>query len=159
MTGHWLDQFTSDEPAPEPAPPAASVGASSTATSAAVTGGAPLGKVRALFEYVAQQSDDLGFAVGEVITVEERIGSDWLRGSLNGRSGMFPATFVEEFDYTGRAVACFDYQASAGDELSLAPGVEIVLLDTVGADWFLGRIGPREGIFPASFVEVTKPLE
>ncbi len=66
--------------------------------------------------------------------------------------------FSHTSDPTGRAKVIHEFQGSAGDELDLYPGDEVVLLEHVGAEWFKGRLGLREGLFPASFVEVTKAI-
>jgi hypothetical protein len=51
----------------------------------------------ALFEFNAQRPDDLSFKKGEVIQVVRRTDStnDWWFGRINGRSGNFPANYVQ----------------------------------------------------------------
>lgn len=57
------------------------------------TGSGP--RCRARFDYDGESSEDLTFLEGEIIKLLEHVGDDWLRGELNGKSGIFPATFVE----------------------------------------------------------------
>eukprot|EP01097_Dermamoeba_algensis_P007098 TRINITY_DN4453_c0_g1_i3.p1 TRINITY_DN4453_c0_g1~~TRINITY_DN4453_c0_g1_i3.p1 ORF type:complete len:433 (+),score=121.23 TRINITY_DN4453_c0_g1_i3:146-1300(+) len=54
-------------------------------------------KVRALFDFDAQQADDLSFRKGDIITIVQKSDdiNDWWIGELNGRSGNFPANWVE----------------------------------------------------------------
>ena len=49
----------------------------------------------ALYEFEGEQEGDLPFSVGDVITLTNRLGDDWLMGmTSDGRSGMFPISFV-----------------------------------------------------------------
>ena len=57
--------------------------------------------------------------------------------------------------------ALFDYSPSAGDELPFSVGDEIVVLSEVADEWWQGEIVAgssvgRKGLFPVSYVEVTK---
>ena len=72
----------------------------SAAIAAAITTGSKAKKahfrVRALFDYVAQDVDDLDFREGETIEVlDGPDGEDWWKGRLGGREGSFPANYVE----------------------------------------------------------------
>ncbi|CAE6510060.1 unnamed protein product [Rhizoctonia solani] len=51
----------------------------------------------ALFDFIAQESGDLSFNKGDVITVMKKTNStdDWWTGKLNGKQGLFPANFTE----------------------------------------------------------------
>ena len=51
--------------------------------------------VTALHDYQGESSNDLSFNAGDNIKVVKRINSDWLMGELNGKEGLFPASFVE----------------------------------------------------------------
>lgn len=51
-------------------------------------------QVRSILAYNSEHEDDLSFAAGEIITVTEIETDDWYIGTLNGRLGMFPKTFV-----------------------------------------------------------------
>ncbi|KAM0787297.1 hypothetical protein ACM66B_007073 [Microbotryomycetes sp. NB124-2] len=50
---------------------------------------------RALWDYPQAQPDDLAFVKGDIITIEKEENADWWRGSLNGRTGIFPSNHVE----------------------------------------------------------------
>eukprot|EP01135_Chromosphaera_perkinsii_P004257 Nk52_evm9s273 gene=Nk52_evmTU9s273 len=52
---------------------------------------------RALYDFEAQESGDLGFKQGDTIVITSRTESvdDWWKGELNGRKGNFPANYVE----------------------------------------------------------------
>ncbi|GAV28295.1 hypothetical protein PMKS-001766 [Pichia membranifaciens] len=49
----------------------------------------------AIYDYAPQQSDDLRLSRGDKITVLEKVSDAWWKGSVNGRSGMFPANYVK----------------------------------------------------------------
>ncbi|GAA5987018.1 hypothetical protein JCM11641_004420 [Rhodosporidiobolus odoratus] len=52
-------------------------------------------RAKAVWDYHATQPDDLPFSAGDVIVIEEEVNGDWWKGSLNGRSGLFPSNHVE----------------------------------------------------------------
>lgn len=52
-------------------------------------------KVRALYDLISYESDELSFRKGDIITVVESVYRDWWRGSLpNGKTGIFPLNYV-----------------------------------------------------------------
>lgn len=53
--------------------------------------------VRALYDYAAQEPDELELHKGDLILVASR-DDDWWRGSLGSRSGEFPSNYVEVID-------------------------------------------------------------
>uniref|UniRef100_A0A3P9KX86 Osteoclast-stimulating factor 1 n=1 Tax=Oryzias latipes TaxID=8090 RepID=A0A3P9KX86_ORYLA len=50
--------------------------------------------VRALYDFTAEEDDELGFCVGDVIEVMDRSDPSWWRGRLQGRTGLFPANYT-----------------------------------------------------------------
>ena len=53
----------------------------------------------ARFDYEATEADDLSFVAGDVIRLKECVGDEWLRGELNGKTGVFPVAFVEIIEH------------------------------------------------------------
>ena len=50
--------------------------------------------------------------------------------------------------------ALYRYDAQSGDELSIAENDVIEVLDRhTHGDWWMGRIGTREGLFPSTYVQ------
>ena len=58
----------------------------------------------ALYDFPGETPEDLSFDPGDRIELVEHVGADWLKGSLRGNTGIFPAAFVEiHKDLTGTA--------------------------------------------------------
>ncbi|XP_012251131.1 SH3 domain-containing protein 19 isoform X2 [Athalia rosae] len=55
-------------------------------------------------------------------------------------------------------IALYDFSASQPNDLSLKEGDFVVLLKAINEDWLEGRVGTRQGIFPANFIDVKVPL-
>jgi len=58
----------------------------------------------------------------------------------------------------GQCKALNEFQGESVDELSFSVGETIVTTGKVNDEWLLGRIGSREGMFPAAFVEILKEI-
>lgn len=71
---------------------AAAAAAAAAAASAPGVGGAT---ATALYDYDAQEENEISFREGEVITEIEMVADDWWQGSVNGQNGLFPANYVE----------------------------------------------------------------
>ncbi|KAF4978602.1 hypothetical protein FZEAL_5051 [Fusarium zealandicum] len=72
-------------PQESPAPP---VPAGTTA--------ATVSRVRALYDFAPSEPGELEFNRGDVIAVLESVFKDWWRGSLRGKTGIFPLNYVEK---------------------------------------------------------------
>uniref|UniRef100_W5LE72 Osteoclast-stimulating factor 1 n=1 Tax=Astyanax mexicanus TaxID=7994 RepID=W5LE72_ASTMX len=53
-----------------------------------------LTQVRALFDFRAEEKDELDFNAGDIIEVVDRVDSYWWMGQLRGRRGLFPANYT-----------------------------------------------------------------
>ncbi|KAI8631342.1 hypothetical protein F5Y19DRAFT_463620 [Xylariaceae sp. FL1651] len=60
------------------------------------TTAATVSRVRALFDFVPSEPGELEFRKGDVIAVLESVYKDWWRGSLKGKTGIFPLNYVEK---------------------------------------------------------------
>ncbi|KAJ8251549.1 hypothetical protein GJAV_G00222540 [Gymnothorax javanicus] len=54
----------------------------------------PAMQVRALYDFTAEESDELGFSAGEVIEVLDNSDSSWWQGRVRGRVGLFPTNYT-----------------------------------------------------------------
>lgn len=50
--------------------------------------------VQALFNFAAQDTDELSFTAGQWITVLDKSNPDWWKGQVNGAIGIFPSNYV-----------------------------------------------------------------
>merc|ERR1712106_848361 len=53
------------------------------------------------------------------------------------------------------AIALYDYQAMAEDEISFDPNDIISNIEMVDEGWWAGELGGKRGMFPANFVEIV----
>ncbi|KAI2633370.1 hypothetical protein GGS21DRAFT_520462 [Xylaria nigripes] len=60
------------------------------------TTAATVSRVRALYDFVPSEPGELEFRKGDVIAVLESVYKDWWRGSLKGKTGIFPLNYVEK---------------------------------------------------------------
>ncbi|PSS03486.1 hypothetical protein BD289DRAFT_421389 [Coniella lustricola] len=60
------------------------------------TTAATVSRVRALYDFVPSEPGELEFKRGDVIAVLESVYKDWWRGSLKGKTGIFPLNYVEK---------------------------------------------------------------
>ncbi|XP_023698480.1 GRB2-related adaptor protein 2-like [Paramormyrops kingsleyae] len=52
-------------------------------------------QVRALYDFKAEEEDELGFHAGDLIEVLNRSDASWWKGRLRGKVGLFPTNYVE----------------------------------------------------------------
>ncbi|XP_065908680.1 SH3 domain-containing kinase-binding protein 1-like isoform X2 [Dysidea avara] len=132
--------------------------------------------VEVLYDYDAEQPDELTLRVGNIIKSCRAVEDGWMEGEINGKRGIFPDNFVKKAEVAppvpvsepanvplrGRsggsnklrkAKARFSYHPEAEDELELADGDEVIILDVIEDGWWKGRVGTKEGVFPSNFVE------
>ncbi|KAI3359095.1 hypothetical protein L3Q82_002640 [Scortum barcoo] len=53
-------------------------------------------QVKALYDFTAEEDDELGFCAGDVIDVLDRSDASWWRGRLQGKMGLFPANYTTQ---------------------------------------------------------------
>ncbi|KNC97306.1 uncharacterized protein SPPG_07235 [Spizellomyces punctatus DAOM BR117] len=74
----------------------ASLGAISKRSSLNPTPTPSYPQVKALYDYTASEPDEISFRAGDIIRVTQSADADWWQGELNGRSGAFPANYVQK---------------------------------------------------------------
>ncbi|TKS91352.1 GRB2-related adaptor protein 2 [Collichthys lucidus] len=53
-------------------------------------------QVKALYNFTAEEDDELGFSTGDVIEVLDCSDESWWKGRLRGKSGLFPANYTTQ---------------------------------------------------------------
>uniref|UniRef100_A0A8C6C4R6 SH3 domain-containing protein 19 n=1 Tax=Monodon monoceros TaxID=40151 RepID=A0A8C6C4R6_MONMO len=118
----------------------------------------------ALHSFTAETSDDLSFKRGDQILIMERVDSDWYRGRLRDREGIFPAVFVRPCPAEAKSMAAlalkgrkakalYDFHGENEDELSFKAGDIITELESVDDDWMSGELMGKSGIFPKTYIQ------
>jgi len=122
----------------------------------------------ACYNFSAEQDDDLGFDVGQLIIIDETLeGGDWLRGRkvtdacnhvIDEKSGMFPLAYVKIM--TSPYVVIHQFDAEQNEDLQLYEG-EVVDVTSQHDDWLNGKIWRENdetaGMFPANHVKNLCP--
>ena len=57
------------------------------------SGGGPCAE--ALYDFEAESDTELAFREGDKITLLARIDDNWFEGSVHGKTGLFPVTYVK----------------------------------------------------------------
>ncbi|XP_078318292.1 uncharacterized protein LOC111118302 isoform X11 [Crassostrea virginica] len=123
------------------------------------------GKAKALYTFNAQNPRELSFKKGDILYLIRQVDRNWFEGERHGRKGIFPSNYVEVItsieqaqeaarQSEGQARARFNFNGQTNVELSLRKGEIVTLLRRVDENWFEGRAGNRQGIFPVAYVEV-----
>ncbi|XP_066495699.1 vinexin isoform X2 [Tiliqua scincoides] len=129
---------------------------------------------RLKFDFQAESPKELTLQKGDIVYIHKEVDRNWLEGEHHGRVGIFPANYVEVLPPTevpkpiksptiqvleyGEAVAQYNFKGDLPVELSFRKGERICLVRRVDGNWYEGRISgtSRQGIFPASYVQVMK---
>merc|ERR1712226_1457842 len=63
--------------------------------------------------------------------------------------------FDDNFENTGvTAIALYDYQAAADDEISFDPNDIITNIEMVDDNWWIGNCQGKRGLLPANYVQL-----
>ncbi|KAF7661835.1 hypothetical protein LDENG_00251930 [Lucifuga dentata] len=118
----------------------------------------------ALFDFPGQTAEDLSFHKGALIRVMEHIDTEWRRGNVEGREGLYPAAFTQSCQgqpipeqqpaVQSVATALFDFTPESEDELTLKVGDMITQVEVVDERWIMGVVGGKRGIAPKNYISL-----
>ncbi|KAI8984338.1 hypothetical protein BDF20DRAFT_859361 [Mycotypha africana] len=57
---------------------------------------------RALYDFTSENTDEISFKTGDIILVLSEIDKGWWLGELNGKRGIFPVNYTEDYDLRKR---------------------------------------------------------
>lgn len=113
--------------------------------------------VEAAFGFDARNDTELTFPSGALLEVTKDVDDDWLEGSFNGRTGLFPKSYVKS-SKRPCARALYPFVGESIGELTFREGDCIFLHKRLNSQWMEGEIDGNVGIFPSSFVIVEVEL-
>ena len=116
--------------------------------------------VETAFAFSGRNDSELTFPSGALIEVTKDVDEDWLEGSFNGRTGLFPKSYLKSSERPF-ARAVYPFVGESAGELTFREGDCIFLRKRLNSQWMEGEIDGTVGLFPSSFVivEVELPTE
>lgn len=125
----------------------------------------PITRVRALYDFVPTEDDELAFTRGDVLLITDVMHGSWWMAATEFRTGMIPINYVEVLPvptsadlFLGRVThvrALFHFSPTERGQLAFKIGNLIRLISTRFDGWWLGELHGKEGIFPLSHVEIV----
>ncbi|EFO20353.2 hypothetical protein LOAG_08138 [Loa loa] len=121
----------------------------------------------AKFQFLASHFDELSAEPSDMIILEKKVDDQWVY-ALNkrtGQKGIIPLLYIDvktpfptaltpsNSQVPFYATALFDFDSNVSGDLTFRANDEIYVIERINDDWLCGRIGIRQGIFPASYVE------
>lgn len=133
----------------------------------------------ALYDFDPVQEGDLMLRENEKVYLHKKLNDEWYYGkNRRGCEGMFPSSYinvkvpiressstksqpsqamapsppVQKSEPTARAL--YNFTAETHEDLTLQENDIITDLQQINDEWLFGRIGSRQGQFPANFVEI-----
>ncbi|XP_077500825.1 dynamin-binding protein-like [Amblyomma americanum] len=114
---------------------------------------------------------DLSFRSGDLIVGLAAVDTNWWRGQLDGREGIFPLSHAwmldgaslratqgsRDVDLLARVLQ--DMTAQLDDEMNLHSGDIVHIQRIIDKDWFWGECNGRSGKFPRNFVTLLSDKE
>ncbi|KAI0933423.1 hypothetical protein AcV5_005570 [Taiwanofungus camphoratus] len=115
-------------------------------------------RVRSLYLYEGQRSEDLSFAENLILKAHpSKSGGDWWYGTVerNGKAGFFPRTYVENIEQI-KAKALYSYTGNSAEELPFSEGDEVNIVDRSDSNWWKAEQDGVVFIVPAGYLEVAE---
>lgn len=113
--------------------------------------------VESAFAFCARNDSELTFPSDALIEVTKDVDEDWLEGSFNGRTGLFPKSYIKSSEIPC-ARAVYPFVGESTGELTFREGDCIFLRRRLNSQWMEGEINGNVGLFPSSFVAVEVDL-
>lgn len=125
------------------------------------------GRAKALYNFKAQKARELSLRRGDIVYLLRRIDRNWFEGEHHGMTGIFPISYVEVLESIeevqsiarmreGSAAVLHDFYPRSPFELALKKGYVVTLIKRLDDNWYEGRCGNSQGIFPAAYVSTIR---
>ncbi|KAG2232688.1 hypothetical protein INT48_006867, partial [Thamnidium elegans] len=115
----------------------------------------------ALYDYTAQNEEEISFKAQDVLYILEKEDPDWHKAQLkvpnaDGPIGLIPANYIEKIKPIATIKAIYDYQSRSAEELSFKEDELLTLYEKDDPDWFVVENSKGViGIVPSNYVEET----
>lgn len=121
----------------------------------------PIQILQTLYDYTAQNDDELSFYENQLLYVLEIEDDEWAKCLMKvpneeNRVGVVPRSYLGEPEPLYHAVALYDYTAQTDDELTIYENSQLEVLDEEDDEWLLVQMRTNEGVYfgvvPKSYV-------
>ena len=117
-------------------------------------------KAKALFNFVADNSKELSFQKGNILTITGDVDENWLKGELKSRRGILPSSYVQFIANTKeekvKVKAKFNFKAKTSAELTLLKGEILLVERKIDANWVEVSLGERLGLVPIDYLTLSE---
>ncbi|KAJ8021110.1 Intersectin-2 [Holothuria leucospilota] len=126
---------------------------------------APPEKARVKYDYDALEPHELTIKVGDIITNISMVEYGWWEGIVNGKRGMFPSNFVEEYTATSKksiqnktvlSKVIRSHTPQGEDELYLIEKDIVEITSQPDPWWWEGIVKGKKGYFPSYCVDLIE---
>ncbi|CDW54818.1 SH3 9 and RhoGEF and SH3 2 and BAR and SH3 1 doma in containing protein [Trichuris trichiura] len=116
----------------------------------------------AVNNFDAQTPADLSIHIGDVIVGKTRVDTNWWRGELYNKRGLFPAHYVQPLIVAKesqrivvpfQAIVKTSLKAQLPEEIDLNEGDVVIVEQLLDDLWCRGVVQGRRGTFPLAFVQ------
>ncbi|RCH93281.1 cytoskeletal protein binding protein, partial [Rhizopus stolonifer] len=119
---------------------------------------------KALYEYKAQNHQELSFNTDDILYILENSDPDWYKAQLKtppeqdvGPIGLVPSNYIEKIHSIGTVKALYDYNAQSVEEVSFKENETLSLYEKDDPDctdwWTIQHKDGSSGIVPATYVK------
>ncbi|KAG7194640.1 cytoskeletal protein binding protein [Scheffersomyces spartinae] len=127
-----------------------------------------IGVYQALYDYGAQNEEELTISTGELLYLLEKSDvDDWWKvkkrvvssggDEVEEPVGLVPSNYIEPAPVVKTAVALYEYNKQTEEELSFDEGAKFNIYDVSDPDWYLAgdvATGTTFGFLPSNYVEI-----
>ncbi|GMM32257.1 cytoskeletal protein-binding protein [Martiniozyma asiatica (nom. inval.)] len=122
-----------------------------------------IGVYKALYDYAAQNDEELSIAEGDIIYLLQKSDfDDWwtvkkrvIDANEEEPQGLVPSTYIEPAPIVATATAMYDYDRQTDEELTFSEGAKLNVYDTSDPNWTLvGISNDQFGFVPGNYIEL-----
>ncbi|KAI8085894.1 uncharacterized protein B0P05DRAFT_534144 [Gilbertella persicaria] len=116
---------------------------------------------KALYEYKAQNHQELSFNTDDILYILENSDPDWYKAQLKtppeqdvGPIGLVPSNYIEKIHSIGTVKALYDYNAQSVEEVSFKENETLSLYEKDDPDWYVVEKENGDiGLAPSNYIQ------